>query len=281
MEVIIVTESGADLPEKVKNQYRIKVLPMHVYMDKNYPDNSFPITDIYEFYKRTKKIPKTSAVNPEDYREMFSRLHQEHPNALLLHLCYSAVTTATYQNALIGSEGMDYVLHMDTKQVSAGQAFLIKNAAQYLCDNPQLSYQEIKEYVEKLITDTRFAFLPSQLEYLKAGGRVSNAQYMGATLLNLKPLIELKDGYLVCTKKYRGSTGHVIWKVIDEWLERYHIGKEEIYLLYSEGFDMGYTDRITEYVKEKGYQNVTWLQTGGVITTHGGPGAFGIAGLAG
>lgn len=200
--------------------------------------------------------------------------------ALILHLCYSAVTSATYQNSIIGSENMDYVVHIDTKQVSAGQAFIIAKVAKYIHNNPYIQAHQILEYVEGLVNQSRFAFVPSTLEYLKAGGRVSNVEYLGATLLNLKPLIELKNGYLVCTKKYRGSIERVINKLIDEWTEKYEIDKEELYLLYSEGFEEELQKRITETVQSKGYKEVLWLKTGSVITTHGGPGAFGIAGIS-
>lgn len=50
------------------------------------------------------------------------------------------------------------------------------------------------------------AFLPGSLEFLRAGGRLSNAAYMGARILCIKPVVELLEGKLVATKKYRGSS---------------------------------------------------------------------------
>ena len=75
----------------------------------------------------------------------------------------------------------------------------------YLIAKMQIALKECSE-TEYWVEKARFAFFPGDLEYLKAGGRVSNAAYLAATLLGLRPLIEILDGKLVGTKKYRGSS---------------------------------------------------------------------------
>ena len=64
----------------------------------------------------------------------------------------------------------------------------------------------------------RVSFIPGNLEYLKAGGRLSNAAYLGATILKLKPLIEILNGKLVATKKFRGAMSHIAEKYLNEYL---------------------------------------------------------------
>ena len=62
--VILTTESGADLPEFLAKRHPIHVVPMHVIMDgHNYLDGHLPVQDIFDFYDRTKKIPSTAATN--------------------------------------------------------------------------------------------------------------------------------------------------------------------------------------------------------------------------
>lgn len=280
--IIIVTESGSDLPVSLKEQYGIHILPMHVVMgDKSFDDGTFSVKEIFEYYQTNKKLPSTSATSPEEYYTCFTELHKKYPEKKILHLCYSAVTTATYQNALIASENMDYVYHLDTKNVSGGQAAIVKKVGDYLKQHPHTSIDEIMEKTKEWVDTVHFAFLPRDLTYLKAGGRVSNVQYIGATLLDLKPLIELKNGYLVGTKKYRGSMEKICRKVTLDMIEHYGFEKDSLWLLYSEGLDNAIRVEMENLVKEKGFSNVMWIKAGGVITVHGGPGVFGIIGFTG
>lgn len=279
-DIIIVTESGADVPASMKEQYGIYVLPMYVVMgERSLADGSFPIGEIYDYYQKHKKLPSTSATNPDEYFSCFEEIHEKYPDKKILHLCYSAVTTATYQNALIASEGLDYVYHLDTKNVSGGQMAIIKKVAGFLKEHPHTTIEEILERAKKWIERAHFAFFPGDLAYLKAGGRVSNAQYIGATLLNLKPLIELKDGYLIGTKKYRGSMAKTCRTMVLDMIEQYHYEKDFLGLLFSEGLDQKIRTDMEDLVREKGYSNVEWIKTGGVITVHSGPGAFGMIGF--
>lgn len=280
--VVIVAETGADIPPELADACMVRVVPMHVAIgDENLNDGQFPITDIYEYYRKTQKIPSTSATSPEEYRTMFELIHEEEPEAQILHLCYSAVTTATYQNSLIGSEGMDYVTHIDTKCVSWGQGLVVTKVAGYLNEHPQATLQDAVRETQYWIEHTHFGFLPGGLEFLRAGGRVSNVAYLGASILNLKPLIEIINGELVCTRKYRGNMKKVSSRLIVDTTVQYRLKKEELYLVYSEGLSDEVKRTAEETARSQGYQSVSWMKTGGVITCHGGPAAFGVVGIIG
>ncbi|WP_028043264.1 DegV family protein [Candidatus Stoquefichus massiliensis] len=276
--IVIVVESGSDLPKELAEKYGIVILPMHVMFDQhNYNDGTFPVSQIIDYYHQTKKIPTTSATNVGEYLQAFKKIHQEHPNKLILHLCYSAVTTATYQNAKIASTDLDYVYHIDTKFVSAGQTMIILKVAKYIQSHPECHIEDVRKYAYKIIEKTHMCFLPSQLDFLKAGGRVSNAAYLGANILKLKPLIEIKDGKLVATKKYRGRhMKKICLRMIDDLLDTSDYDIEDIILLYSYGLDEDILKESQDIVNDLGFQNIYFIETGGVITSHSGPGGFGV-----
>lgn len=276
--IVIVGESGSDLPKDIAHKYGIEILPMHVVFDgKSYDDGHFPVSQIIDYYNNTKHIPTTSATNAGEYQELFHKIHKEYPNAIILHLCYSAITTATFQNANIASDGLDYVCHIDTKFVSGGQGFILMKVAQYMLEHPDDDLQSVKTYVNCLIQKTHMYFIPSQLDFLKAGGRVSNAAYLGANILGLKPMIEIVDGKLVATKKYRGRDMVKICKrMLKEILEQHDYDKSDIFLLYSIGLDEDIRKETDKIAKDAGFEKIHWIETGGVITTHCGPGGFGI-----
>lgn len=277
---IIVAESGSDLPKSVAEEYGIKIVPMHVAMGgESLNDGEFPVTDVFNYYNTTKKLPTTSATSPDEYKTMFEAIHKNDPDAQIIHLCYSAVTTATYQNSLIGSENMDFVTHIDTKGVTGGQGSVILKVAEFLRKNPDASIDDIKKEADFWITHSRCAFFPGDLDYLRAGGRVSNAAYIGATILGLKPLIEILDGKLVGTKKYRGSKEKVCKKFLMEYLKENKLEKESIYFLFSQGLDSNLMKELEQIAADMGYDSVTWIETGCTISTHCGPGAFGVGGF--
>lgn len=91
---------------------------------------------------------------------------------------------------------MSHVKHMDSKNVTAGQASVVLRAARYIEENPEITTDELIPEIEKWIRDSCMVFVLGNLEYLRAGGRVSNAAYLGASILSLKPLIEIQDRFV-------------------------------------------------------------------------------------
>ena len=276
----IVTESGGDLFRQDAEKYEIEIVPMHVQMEgESRDDGAFPVTDIFDSYKRTKVLPKTSATNPHEYKEAFDRIMAKNPDAQIIHVAYSAITTASYHNAVLAAEGMNNVTHIDTKNVTGGQRAVVLKIAEYIENNPDATPQQIKEYGENMAEKCQFAFFPGDLEYLKAGGRVSNAAYLVASMLNLKPLIEMIDGKLVGTKKYRGNNDKVFVKFLDEYLANNSFEKETFFMVYSAGLEDSVKKQLEHTARKHGYKKSTWVPTGCVIATHAGPGAFGAGGF--
>ena len=276
----IVTETGGDLLPADAERYQIEIVPMHVQLEgESHDDGAFPVTDIFESYSRTKVLPKTSATNPHEYKQAFDKIMAHNPDAVIIHMAYSAITTASYHNALLASEEMGNVIHIDTRQVTGGQRAIVLKMARYIENNSDATPRQIKEYGDMLAEKCRFAFFPGNLEYLKAGGRVSNAAYLVASVLNLKPLIEMIDGKLVGTKKYRGTNDKVFVKFLDEYLTDNKLEKDSFFMVYSPGLSDNVRKQLETVASKHGYTDFTWVPTGCVIATHAGPGAFGAGGF--
>ncbi len=277
---IIVTESGADLPIDLVNLHKINVLPMHIVIDGvDYMDGAIPVSMVYDYHERTKKIPKTSAVNPNEYQSLFQKISSENPGFIILHIGYTSKASCTYSNALIGAEDMKNIYHVDSLNVSGGEAAIVLKAVELIEKNPDIQPGDLVKGIESFVEAARVSFIPGDLQYLKAGGRLSNAAYMGASILQLKPLIEILDGKLVATRKFRGTMSSIAEKYMNEYLGRYNFDKEKIYLIYSLGLEEKIKMRMEDIAKEKGFKKIIWIQAGCVISTHSGPGAVGIAGF--
>ena len=224
-------------------------------------------------------MPKTSGCSPEDFSVIFDEVHEKWPEKQILHLAYSAVTTCSFQSALIAAEDRDYVTSIDTRQVSAGQGLIVFRTAEMLENNPEITLTEAVKMVGVFCEQARMSFLPEDLEYLRAGGRVSNAVCLGGKLLNIHPSIETVDGYLVAKKKYRGRMERIAIKFLEEFTQKENLLKEHLWLLWSTGLSVEVRNKVEEAAKKLEYKNIIWIKTGCVITTHGGPGAFGMAGF--
>ena len=187
-KIILVAESGSDITPELAEKYGVYVVPMHVAFDEStLDDGTFPPEKIVEFYQSTGRLPRTSGSTPDDFTPIFDRIHAEHPDAQILYLAYSAITTCSYQSAVIASEDRDYITMLDTRQVSVGQAAVTLAVAETLRAHPDYTVEEVVKAAQSIALRTRMCFIPKNLDYLRAGGRVSNVVALTGNLLGLHP----------------------------------------------------------------------------------------------
>ncbi len=280
-KIILVAETGSDITPELAAQYNIQMVPMHVsFDDETLDDGSFSPEKIYDYYKTSGKLPKTSGSTPEDFEKVFDRIHEQWPEAEILYLAYSAVTTCSYQSAKIAAEDRNYVTAVDTKQVSIGQAAVVVEMAKLLQENEDWTVAQAAEAAIAVSARAKMCFMPDNLEFLRAGGRVSNVAFLGSKVLKIHPCIEILDGKLVATKKYRGKMVKVAAQLIKDYAELYNLKRDCLWLVKTVGISEEVIASVEEAAKECGFEKLQWIQANGVITTHGGPAAFGLAGFA-
>lgn len=279
-KIVITTESGADIPKDLADKYEIQIVPMHVVMDGvDYLDGQLPVTEVFEYHNRTKKIPSTSATNVHEYEKFFEEIQATFPNCIILHVGYTSRASASFQAAIIAAEQFKDIHLVDALNVTGGLGAIVLHTAKLLHENPTLTVEQLIAEVERVTPKTRLAFLPGSLDYLKAGGRVSNLAYLGGAILKIKPCIELVDGKLTSTRKYRGEMKDAVEKLLKDYLAMYNLDRQQVYLIYSIGLAEPIKNRIEEIVEEAGFESIRWLEAGAMISTHAGPGGFGIAAI--
>ena len=277
--IVITVESGSDMPRDLAQSYGIHVVPMHItFENQTKDDGTFPVSDICDYYNKTRKIPKTSACTPEDFAVVFDQIRAENPDAAILHIAYSAVTTCSYQSAVLAAEGRGNIVCVDTRQVAVGQTAVAVRVARALERHPEWSVQEAARYAEEIAGRVEMCFVPRNLSFLRAGGRVTNAAAMVGSILSIHPLIELKGGYLVAGKKLRGNFQRIVPRVIEEFTAAKHLDKSELWMESVIGLPEEDRKLAEDTARRLGFQAVRWVTAGGAITTHGGPGAFAVAG---
>jgi len=278
--IILLAETGSDIPAALAGARGIYLVPMHVSMgEKTLDDGSFPAQDVCAYYDRTGKVPTTSAAMPYDFEKVFDEIRARYPAHPIVHLAYSAVTTCSYQNALLAAQAHEGIFSVDTKHVSVGQHAVVMRVADLIEQNPALSAQEVCAAAEQIAKNTCMCFVPNNLDYLRAGGRVSNVAALAGNLLNLHPCIEVLDGKLMATKKYRGKLIKFLPKMIAEYTQKNNLDPAMLYFIRSPYLAPEIQQLAEATARDLGYPNFKWVDTGCVITCHGGPGAFGIVGF--
>ena len=279
-KLILSTESVADLPKDMMEKYNIQIIPMHVIMgEKAYLESEISVEDIFFFFFETKKTPTTTAKNAQEYQNFFTQIRKDYPDSIIIHIGYTSRASGSFQSALIAAREFENLYLIDSLNVTGGLAAIVMYAGKLLEENPHINHIELIEKIESVIPKTKLAFVPDTLEYLKAGGRLGNMAFIGGSLLKIKPCIEIKEGKLASTRKYRGQMSNVAEKLIQDFLKQYNINRECIHLIYSIGLEKSIMQAIESIAKKEGFRNVTWIEAGPTISTHAGPGCFGVAGI--
>lgn len=280
--IILLAETGSDITPELANPLNIRLVPMHVSLgDVTLDDGSFPAEDIHSYYERTGKTPTTSGSTPYDFEKVLEEIFSDDPDARVLYLAYSAVTTCSYHSCELALEDKPYagnVRLVDTKHVSVGQGVAVMATAKWLREHPEATLEEAAAKAAQISLETRMCFIPKNLDYLRAGGRCSNAVALVGNLLNLHPCIEIIDGKLIAGKKYRGDMTKLAPQLLREFTEKHALSKEHIYFIHTPYMEEAIRTVLDAEATALGYKNITWMKTGCVITCHGGPGAFGIVG---
>lgn len=216
---IISTDSPADVPAEIRERYDIRVIPLHIILDDDCFEDGVNIQpdDLYAFYKKSGRLPKTSAVSVAEYTDFFKELTQD--GSSVVHISFSSALSATHQNARLAAEDFDNVYIVDSKSLSTGIALLAIKAAQLAQDglDAKTIAHEMEYKREKVVT----TFILDKLEFLYKGGRCSGVAMLGANVLGIKPSIVMVDGKLQVSKKYRGKLENCQMQYVRDLLEQY------------------------------------------------------------
>jgi DegV family protein with EDD domain len=195
MPVRIVTDSTADLSPKLVREHGISVVPVYVrFGHESYRDGIDISHD--EFYERlvTSPVhPTTSQPTPADFAQVYRELSKETDRIVSIHV--SSKLSGTCNSALQGKELAETkcdIEVIDSESVSMGLGMMTLAAARLAASGESL--QKVADDVKQAITNTPLLALFDTLKYLLLGGRIGKARALLGGILNVKPLLTLRDG---------------------------------------------------------------------------------------
>ena len=204
--IVITADSTCDLPQDLIDKYDIKIIPLSILLgEKVYHDGvDIKPSDIYDFVEKTGELPKTAAVTPSEYNEVFKRFADD--GKKIVHIGFSSALSSSYQNACVAAEEFERVYCVDSKNLCTAMGLLVLKACDYR--EKGMDAKRIADKVTRLVPKVSTTFVLDGLEYLHKGGRCSSVAKFGANVLGIKPSIavDTQTGRLDMAKKYRGKT---------------------------------------------------------------------------
>ncbi|WP_019229633.1 DegV family protein [Sedimentibacter sp. B4] len=276
MGIRIVIDSTSDVTDEIIDKYNLKMVPLTV----NFENESFldkvelSSSEFFEKLEKAEKLPTTSQVSPGAFVEAFSEILLEGDQILGIFL--ASEFSGTYDSARIAKDmiGSDNIRIIDSRSVCLGTFSLILEAIKLVNEKKTIDQivAELEATKDKVVA---IAGLDT-LKYLEKGGRLSKGQAVVGSILNIKPVIEIKDGKLAVIEKVRGKNKTIKW--IDEWIEKnnYDLSDKTVLLFHARSYDQLKVLRETIEEKYK-IKEIIEQEIGPVIGTHAGPGVLGVS----
>ena len=271
MSVKIVTDSTADLSPEVVKELGITVVPEYVLLgDKTFRDGiDITYDELYEKLINNPKPPSTSQPTPADFTKVYQELSKETDEIISIHL--SGKLSGTCSSAVQGKKLIDTrcnITVIDSELVSMGLGLIIMSAARLALTNekPDKIVDKIKEQMKNIHLFATF----DTLKYLALGGRIGKARALFGSILNVKPIITLRDGEFSPVGNFRTRA-----KAVDKLYELAgnYSNIQEIAVIYSTTPDEAnrLKDRLSSLI---GNKRLYLARLGPALGVHGGPGTL-------
>ena len=276
MRIKITSDSTCDLSTEITEKYGITLVPLTVIKDgQAYKDNvTITPADIFAHVAAGGALCSTTAVSIGEYQEFFAPFAAEYDG--VVHINISSEFSSTYQNACLAAAEFDNVVAIDSRNLSTGQGLVVLKACQ-LAETAE-SLEQLKAELDAFTGKVDASFVGDKLEYLAKGGRCSSVAALGANLLNLKPCIDVKDGKMGVTKKYRGKYDKCLAAYVRERLENREDLDTSMPIFItqtkvSDECDAAVKEAVATYGK---FETVYETVAGCTVSCHCGPGTLGI-----
>ena len=272
--ICIAADSTFDMTLDMVRQFNIEVCPSYVRMGDtdylDYPD--LKQSDLFDYFRSAKKLPQTAAANPNDYETFFQKCLERYDSVVFI--AKSSGMSSCYDNAVIAAGNLEKVYVVDSRSISSGSSMLAIEAVRL---KDSMGAAELAEYLNAYRERIVGSFIIETLEYLHEGGRCSTLAFLGASTLQIRQSINIREGKLVVGKKYMGTYKRALRDFIEATLAQYQQMQPERLMISHAIQDEEMLNGLIAQIEALHYfQEIIPLSVCAAVACHGGPNAFGI-----
>ncbi len=204
--VKIVSDSSAYIPQEFIERYNLSILPLTVnWQGKSLYDGvDIQANDFYQQLASSKEMATTSQVTVGQFLEVFSKLLEEGKDVFYMGI--SKGLSATVDSALQAKKELgdpENLVVMDTRLVSMALTLMVLEVAKAAQNGASL--QECQQIANDVYPRIGVYFTVNSLEYLHRGGRINTAKRLLGSALDLKPIMEIRDGKIELVESVRSQ----------------------------------------------------------------------------
>ena len=270
----IVLDSTSDYPDAPARFPNMRFVPLYVrFGDDTYRDYvELGPAEFYEKLRISPVTPSTAQPTPQDFVNAYEEL-SGYERIYSLHV--SAKVSGTFQSAELAAQevGGEKVIVVDTMTASLAIAMLSHAIQRRLARGT--TDEEISALVDRFHAHSDVLFTVETLEYLQRGGRIGKAQAIAGGLLNLRPVLGVKDGEVVAIARVRGRQ-----KALAEFERRFVEATTDgpgLHVAIAHADADEWVGTLSELAwRVRPNAEIEFTSTlGAVVGTHAGPGAVG------
>lgn len=277
----IIVDSTCDLNKELIEQYKIKVVPLHIVVPDETEDYLDGITMttplLYEKVDKYGKIPQTSARNVGEFIEDFQQELDRGKN--IIYIGIGSPFSSTFSNAHLAKQEFDEnrIEVIDSKSFSFGVGLLAIKIAKMRDEG--LDIHQIAEKIKEL---TSLVVVQSSLKtfkYLHKSGRCKGFIRLIGDALHIHPVVRIVNGELKLIKISRGKFQFALdWQIKDfeEQLKNNNVDLDTITVIdadRTEGEENYVYDKVSKLVPG---HHIYRIKAGCIISAHCGPGTTGL-----
>ena len=272
----IVTDTTATLEPGFAEQHSIEVVPqIIIFGNESFREEAdLSYSEFIRRLKASPQLPKTAAPHLGDMMDAYRRQLAAAPTVLSIHP--SSEVSGTVRSAETAvAEGFpdDDIRIIDTRTVAGNLASMVKAATEWV--ESGISADEIVNRLKAMIPRGRTYFLVATLENLQKGGRIGGASALIGSALQIKPILEIRDGRVEPLERVR-TYNHALERLKQLVIEQSPRSPDaRISVMHAD--DLPGAQKLAAALKAAlEFSDIPICSLGAAITTHGGPGALGV-----
>ncbi len=273
-KVVIVTDSAATVPKDLAQELNIHVVPVLLNFGSQSLRDGVDITptEVYRQLRANKRIPTSSAPSVGDFVWVYASVAQQASGILSIHV--AARLSATHNVALVASQLVNGVpIHVyDSNTAAMAQGFIVLEAARAAARGATMD--GVLDRADEVASRAQFYFILDTFEYLQRGGRIGVAAALMGTMLQIKPVLYLRNGQVDVLVRPR--TRHKALEVLLQLMEA-KVGTRPVHMAVSHADVPQEAEELRQIVAER-FNCIELFTTEftPVMGAHTGPGLLGV-----